>query len=269
MGLFLFYGIIRAHQDSRIALMRKLPIPVFSLCLFLLSGFLPAAADLIRQEKFASPSGRYTVVFTELENRKYGKDEMLEDLGNVSHVLYRVDFIAKGDNDPVASTSYADVYGWEAGGRPEKVSAIFRKLIWSPKEDYVIFPEEGWAAQGPSQSKALALNPELAWEKGAVSVGAIEWIDDLSFISDYHFDCDYGILRFDGTTGKTVSMKESESPIGYELVSVKQGKAVIRMLLDNCRMQDIPPRCFTRDLQTGFEEPVPCPTRKTRVKAQY
>lgn len=247
--------------------MRKLPIPLLFALFFLFSGLLPALANLIRQDRFTSPSGRYTVVFTELENRKYTKEEMLEDLGNVSHVLYRVDFISKGDIDPVASGSYADVYGWEAGGKPEKAASIFKKLIWSPKEDFVIFPEEGWAAQGASQSKALALNPELTWEKGEVSVGAIEWIDDLSFISDYHFDCDYGILRFDGTIGKTASLKESESPIGYELVSVKQGKAVIRMLLDNCRMQDIPPRCFTRDLATGLEEPVACPTRKPKGKA--
>lgn len=249
--------------------MRKLPIPVFFALCFLLSGLLPAWADTIRQHKFNSPSGKYIVVFTELENRKYAKDEMLENLGNVSHLLYRADFISKGDIEPVATGSYADVYGWEAGGRPEKASSIFKKLIWSPREDFVIFPEEGWAAQGPSQSMVLSLNPELEWEKGEVPIGAMEWIDDLSFISDYHFDCDYGILRFDGTTGKTVSMKESESPIGYELVSVKQGKAVIRMLLDNCRMQDIPPRCFTRDLETGAEEPVPCPTRKTRVKARF
>jgi len=248
-------------------MMRKLQIPVFFALLFLCSGLLPARADTIRQDRFTSPSGKFIVVFTELENRKYGKEEMLEDLGNVSHVLYRVDFISKGDIEPVATSSYADVYGWEAGGRPEKASSIFRKLIWSPREDFVIFPEEGWAAQGPSQSRVLALNPELEWEKGDVSVGAIEWIDDLSFISDYHFDCDYGILRFDGTTGKTFSMKESESPIGYELVSVKQGKALIRMLLDNCRMQDIPPRCFTRDLATGSEEPVPCPVRKPKGKA--
>lgn len=257
-------GPIRAPQK-----MCKLPIPAFLAFFLLLTGLMPARADVIRQEKFTSPSGRYTVVFTELENRKYSKEEMLEDLGNVSHVLYRVDFISRGGIEPVANGSYADVYGWEANGRPEKAASIFRKLIWSPKEDYVIFPEEGWAAQGTSQSAVLALNPELGWKKGAVSVGAIEWIDDLSFISDYHFDCDYGILRFDGAAGKTVSMKESESPIGYELVSVRQGKAVIRMLLDNCRMQDVPPRCFVRDLETGAEEPTPCPTRKIRNKAQY
>lgn len=231
--------------------------------LFLLCGFSPAEAEVLRQEKFSSPSGAYIVVFTELEHRRYKKEELLEDLRNVSHVLYRVDFVTKGSIEPSATAHYADVYGWEAGNRPERPSSIFRKLTWSPKEDYVIFPEEGWAsAPGFSQSKVVALNPGLEWKTAEVSLGAMEWIDELSFITDYHFDCDYGVLRFDGLSGKAVSLKESESPIGYELVSLKDGKVTMRMLLDNCRMQDIPPRCFVRDLETGQEEYVQCPSRK-------
>ena len=256
--------IIVTPQDNTI-LTRRPSIPALFavLCLFL-CAFGQAEADTVSQEKFASPSGRYAVVFTEMENRKYSKEEMLEDLDHVSNILYKVDFIAKGAVDPAASSSYADVYGWEAGARPEKASSIFKKLIWSPKEDFVIFPEEGWAARlGASQSRVVALNRDLGWETSEVSAGAIKWTDELSFVSDYHFDCDYGILRFDGRTGKAFSLKESESPIGYELVEVKRGKVVIRMLLDNCRMQDLPPRCFTRDLSTGVEVPVACPKRKT------
>lgn len=242
--------------------MRK-HISTFLSLFFLLCGFAPAEANSVRQEKFASPSGSYTVVFTEMENRIYSKAEMLEDLDSVSNVLYRVDFIARGAGDPVASSSYADVYGWAKDGQPEKASSIFKKFIWSPKEDFVIFPEEGWAAEpGSSQTRVVALNPGLGWETAEVPVGTIEWLDELSFVNGYHFDCDYGVLRFDGQEGKAFSLKESESPIGYELVSTKKGKVVIRMLLDNCGMQELPPRCFTRDLSTGEEKHVPCPARK-------
>lgn len=249
--------------------MSRLHISLSSAFLLILCGLLPAWADTLRQEKFTSPMGAYMVVFTELEHRKYKKEEMLEDLRNVSHILYRVDFIRKGSVEPSTTTNYSDVYGWEAGNRPERPSSIFRKFTWSPKEDYVIFPEEGWAsAAGSTQSKVLALSPELEWKTAEVSLGAMEWIDELSFVTDYHFDCDYGILRFDGLAGKTASLKDSESPIGYELVSLDDGKVTIRMLLDNCRMQDIPPRCFVRDLETGREEYVPCPTRKALGKAR-
>lgn len=256
-------------QDNTLVTRKPSILALFAALSLFLAGFSEVMADTVaRQHKFTSPSGKHTVAFTELENRKYGKEEMLEDIDNVSNVLYRVEFFVKGGVDPVASSSYADVYGWEAGGKPESVSSIFKKLLWSPKEDFVIFPEEGWAAQlGASQSRVLALNPGLGWETAEVSVGTIEWLDELSFVSDYHFDCDYGILRFDGREGKVFSLKESESPIGYELAAVKHGKVIIRMLLDNCGMQDLPPRCFTRDLSTGSEAPVACPTRKHKVKA--
>jgi len=242
----------------------KPSITAFFAALFLvLAGGAQAVADTVRQEKFSSPSGNYAVVFTEMENRVYSKAEMLEDLDSVSNVLYRVDFIAKGSAEPAASSSYADVYGWATDGRPEKTSSIFKKLIWSPKEDFIIFPEEGWAAEpGLSHTRVVALNPGLGWETAEVPVGTIEWLDDLSFVSGYRFDCDYGILRFDGREGKVFSLKESESPIGYELVSAKNGKVVIRMLLDNCGMQELPPRCFTRDLESGEEKHLPCPARK-------
>ena len=86
---------------------------------------------------------------------------------------------------------------------PEKASSIFKKLIWSPKEDFVIFPEEGWAAEpGSSPTRVVALNPGLGWETAEVPVGTIEWLDELSFMNGYHFDCDYGVLRFDGQEGK-------------------------------------------------------------------
>ena len=105
--------IIVTPQDNTILIRRpSIPALFAVLCLFL-CAFGQAEADTVRQEKFASPSGRYAVVFTEMENRKYSKEEMLEDLEHVSNILYRVDFIAKGAIDPAASSSYADVYGWE------------------------------------------------------------------------------------------------------------------------------------------------------------
>ena len=89
-----------------------------------------------------------------------------------------------------------------------------------------------------------------------------------SFIGDYHLDCDYGVAWFNGEEGSVVSLKDSESPIGYELVSVNAKKVTIRTVLDNCRMQELPPRCFTHDLATGSEEPAACPPR-TKPKKYF
>ncbi len=224
-----------------------------------------AEAELMRQEKFRSPKGIFLVVMTELAHKKYTKEEMLERAENVSNILYRIDFIPSGALEPLSTINYTDVYGWRSGSSPETMKNIFKSLTWSPYEDFVIVPEEGWAGTpGTSYSTIVSLNPELKWMEKKAAIENIAWIDDLSFIGDYHNDCDYGVAWFDGRAGRMVSVKESESPLGYELISVKGDIATIRMVLDNCRMQDLPPRCITHDLSTGAEELVTCP--RTRLK---
>lgn len=238
--------------------------------LFLFALLLPlfparAGAELMHQEKFHSPKGIFLVVMTELSHKKYTREEMLERAENVSNVLYRVDFIPSGATEPLATINHADVYGWENGSSPAKMKDIFRSFSWSPYEDYVIVPEEGWAsASGAGAFTIVSLNPELPWTEKRAALENMEWINDLSFVGDYHNDCDYGVAWFDGKSGRVISVKESESPLGYELVSVKGNVATIRMVLDNCRMQDMPPRCLTYDLSTGREELVPC--TRTRPK---
>jgi len=244
------------------------PVRLLLFFALLLSFSLPisrADAELMRQEKFRSPKGIFLVVVTELAHKKYAKEEMLERDENVSNVLYRIDFIPSGAMEPLTTISYTDVYGWENGSAPAPMKDIFKSIAWSPYEDFVIVPEEGWAgAPGTSTSMLVSLNPELKWSEKKAAIENIAWIDDLSFIGDYHNDCDYGVAWFDGRGGRMISVKESESPLGYELISVKGTVATIRMVLDNCRMQEMPPRCIRHDISTGSEELVPCP--RTRPK---
>ena len=248
----------------------KTPIKIarFLLLALLLSFSLSAHeadAELMRQEKFRSPKGIFMVVITELSHKKYTKEEMLEGALNVSNVLYRVDFIPSGALEPLATINYTDVYGWDNGSAPARMKDIFQSFTWSPYEDYVIVPEEGWAgAPGTSTSRLVSLNPEFPWTEKKAALENIAWINDLSFMGDYHNDCDYGVAWFDGKDGRLISIKESESPLGYELVSVKGNIATIRMVLDNCRMQDLPPRCLIHDLSTGREEHVACPRAKPK-----
>lgn len=238
------------------------------LLLFFAASASPAWADAPRQHSFASPKGGYAVVFTELEHKRYGRSEMIEDLSRISNVLYRVEFIPKGAKEASASLNYADVYGWEEGSRPSGAPALFRSFIWSPDESFVMLPEEGWAsAPGTPEMKAVALDGSMGWKEARVDLENIRWLDSASFIGDRHNDCDYGVARFDGQRGTVVPIKDSESPIGYELLSVEGRSVKIRMLLDNCRMQDVPPRCFRLDLSTLEEESVPCPRERGGKKA--
>ncbi|HBG46818.1 MAG TPA: hypothetical protein DDW94_07495 [Deltaproteobacteria bacterium] len=246
---------------TKLTFLKSTLLPFLVLLIFIFAS--PGAqADIFRQEKFTSPKGVYIVVFTEMAHTRYAKEEMLEDVDNVNNILYRVDFIPNGEIEPLVSSTYTDVYGWEKAGRPARIKDIFKNMLWSPEEDYIIMPVEAWASAPDTEASiALALDPALPWDKASVSLDNISWLDALSFIGDYHLDCDYGVAWFNGEEGSVVSLKDSESPIGYELVSVNAKKVTIRTVLDNCRMQELPPRCFTHDLATGSEEPAACPPR--------
>lgn len=209
---------------------------------------------------FTSPSGNYAVTFTELEHKRFDKEIKSQD--DVSRIAYRIDFYMKKEDKPRASVVYNDVYGWRQGSVPTPLQSLFDSFLWSPGEDIVILPEEGWvSAPGTITLKALALNPKLDWKETAYSFDRFVWTDDLNGVGDAHFDCDYGVSRFEGSTGRTLPLKLSDSPIGYELVSVEKNIALIKRVTDNCMVEGLAlaPFCFTYDLKTGKEAGARCP----------
>ncbi len=209
--------------------------------------------------RFASPTGRFEAAFTELAHKKFPKREAM-GLDEVDHVVYRINFYAKGAVAPAATISYNDVYGWEEGSVPAAPEAIFSFFAWSPQDDFVIIPAEGWAsAPGTAIARAVALNRKLPWREAEFAFDNFVWTGDLSGVGDAHFDCDYSVSLFDGNKGQTVPIKASDSPIGYELISVEGNSLFLRETLDNCRTDDLEPRCFTLDLSTMEEAPRPCP----------
>lgn len=213
--------------------------------------------------RFVSPKGRYEAAFTELERKKYTMDDLTQDFDNVSNILYRIDFFKKHGDAPISSTNYHDVYGWEEGAAPASLEVLFKMIEWSPEEDIAIIPDEGWAgAPGTAARKAISLDPKLEWKEAVFAFDGFFWTDGVSGIGDRHGDCDYSVERFDGKTGKTVSVKPSESPAGYEFVSVRFDLLTIRKVMDNCAELEkfnTPPDCFILDLNTKKETPIPCP----------
>lgn len=209
---------------------------------------------------FTSPSGRHEAVFTETGHNVFSIEAMKDGAENVSHVTYRIDFVRKDFAVSVASVIFHDVYGLDEGSLPTGEEALFNMFIWSPEEDFVVLPDEGWAsAPGTPYLKAIALNTELFWREAEFVLENIHWIDGLNVIGSRLEDCDYSVTKFDGKAGKMIPVKPSKSPLGYELIGYSDGKAEIRELLDNCKTMDLPERCFTFELKTGKETPLNCP----------
>ncbi|MBI5642347.1 MAG: hypothetical protein HY954_02610 [Deltaproteobacteria bacterium] len=197
------------------------------------------------RKSFFSPTGGYEVSFTQLKSANPS--------GEGVSISYRINFFTKGG--PLLSTvPFNNGKLTEAG--------IFKKLIWAPKDGFVILPPE---MEGGS-SRAIALDPKLPWKESPFQLDNFVWIDDLSGVGNRRGSCNYGVFRFDGGNGKEIPVKKPESPIGYELISVKNNTAFIKMFLDDCRMQDIPPRCLSYDLANGVETPASCPPVKPPQK---
>lgn len=235
-------------------------IPILACMVF--SPSCEMFADAATVQSFFSPSGKYKVVFTEMEHKRF-ENQTVQSVDDVNHIVYHIDIFDRQRNALVISTSYTDVYGW-GEQKPTPVKGIFYWIMWSPNEDFIILPVEGWAsAPGTENRTALAINPVLPWKTAIVAFDEFFWIDDFSGVSSQHNDCQYEVIKFDGITGNTVAIKGSDSPIGYELVSVHKNKRkiMIRQVLDNCRdMEQLKqPSCFWYDLQTQKESSrLPC-----------
>lgn len=220
-------------------------------------------ADTKTQQYFLSPSGKYKIIFTELEHRKFSMPA--RDIDEKNHVVYRIDFLDKSSNVLLVSTGYADVYGETDTSKPTDQKLLFQGLEWSPNEDFVILPNEAWAsAPGTAVRTAMALNPKLPWKKAEFAFDKFIWTDDLRGIGDRHDDCEYEVSKFDGRFGKTIPIKKAASPIGYELISVQKNKALIGQVNDNCGEYQ-PPVCFWYDLFTKKENRVLCPAGKSEI----
>lgn len=231
----------------------------YGIAFILLSVLLCAASSPAASARFASPKGKFEAVFAELEHRRFKKSGK-KHLEDTDRVTYRIEVFKKGEDKPAASVVFNDVYGWDEDSAPTPVEQLFNMIIWSPEEDFLVLPYEGWAsAPGTDVLKACALNPGLAWKEADFAFNNFFFTDDLTVVGDRHDDCDLSVLLFDGKTGSTLPVKASRSPVGYELISVDGQAAFIREVTDNCRIEEKAQACFTMDLVTKKETPAACP----------
>jgi hypothetical protein len=221
-------------------------------------------------DTFASPQSRFRVRLQELQRRTFSLDEQLQSLENHDHVVYRLCFLrnppasgAAGE-ECLATASYTDVYGFDDPPVPTPIERIFTWLLWSPQEDFVVLPAEGWAtAPGPVEQTVVNLRPERGWRTGVLFMGDLVWADTLVVYGNSLADCDYAVRRFDGATGAESPFRAGVSPDGFMITASTDSTIVLTTLLDNCASTELResfrPRCSELHLRTLAETPVPCP----------
>jgi len=124
---------------------------------------------------------------------------------------------------------------------PINLNDLFHQFIWSPFEDFVIFPYEQWQDEpGTLQYDILSLNPELPWRDTSARMNmdltsdSLFWLDSVTVLYNAHNDCDYGVDMFNGHSGEAVIIQGSNSPIGYNIVKIDSDMVVLKTTFDNC-----------------------------------
>ncbi|HUU12101.1 MAG TPA: hypothetical protein VM182_00150 [Terriglobia bacterium] len=227
-------------------------------------------AALVRQsgnpgeaKRFKSPGGRYEVVFEQIEQRKFSEADLQRNVDNVSHIRYKISFYRTGEQTPIRSAEYADVYGWDRDSKPAPLENLFNSILWSPEEDFAVLDEEGWAsAPGPPARRAVVLDRDLPWSVVPFSMTDLIWVDALKVIGNSYADCEYSVVEFDGSVGQSRPLHAGKSPLGYEIRSSSGRTVLIGTVLDNCRseedMRQFVSECRLLDLASMRERVVPC-----------
>ena len=208
--------------------------------------------------KYSSPSGQIRFTFEMVADVK--ADDPLND-EQVAFIRYVVTF-SDSLGQPLAKVFYHDVYGM-SDGEPVELVDLARWFSWSPGEDFVILPAEGWmTAPGTASAPVVNLNPQFRWTVAAVAIDDQVWIDSLRFVGNDISDCAYSVVMFDGRTGETRTIKEAESPIGYSIVKVEEQAIRIQSLPDNCASEEqrvsFIPECWVFSLELFSLSPADC-----------
>jgi hypothetical protein len=205
------------------------------------------------------------VAFRVVAHRTFSAEESLRALDNVDHVEYALTFTRVEDGETVAEVTYPDVYGFQPGAEPTAPAVIAGWLDWSPGEDFVILPDEGWAsAPGTPERTVLSLSDSLEWSRAPIAMDTLIWATPLIVVGDQHSDCHYAVDVFDGATGRRRALdRPPESPLGYEIHSVEGRTVIVRRVLDNCSHQAERDawvaECRAVDLDSFAARPAPCP----------
>ena len=226
------------------------------------SASATAAPEAVKQH--LSPAGKFSVVFQEIERKTFTREEQLRALDNMDHIAYAVSFRRRDTRAVVAEIRYVDVYGFNEPADPTPMDRIHSWLVWSPEEDFVVVPSEGWAsAPGTPERIVLSLSDRLDWSESRLVLQNLTWIDSLRVVGDSHSDCDSSVKIFDGETGTRQAVVESVSPNGHQIASVQGRTMVIRRFLDNCSSAEERARfaasCLSLDLDTMKLSEAPCP----------
>jgi hypothetical protein len=223
---------------------------------------LPVFAGALRTP---SPQGNFEVAF-ELDPSNSMK--------GWKSLRYKVSFYKPGLLTETATTDFYDVSPSSTVMRPTPAADLARRLLWSPREDFVILPPESWpdeaAKKDPALQKrwrrtAVSLNPAYPWQTAPflLEEKSLVWMDSLQVAGNWRDGCRVAVGAFDARTGKTNPLTDALPPWGYEILSATEKTILMKKVLSPCATPEdarfFVPDCTVYNLSFKRREIGSCP----------
>jgi hypothetical protein len=213
----------------------KMKLIYLALILFLICNASQSQNITSDSTTYFSPLKKYKIAFLKDSETVYLHSSNIDEVSNIKYKL----LITNNLTGQTITKYYYDVYGNYVKGKPTPTSVIFSWISWSPDEDFLELPEENWSrAPDAPENRAINLNDKYSWTEGIDDIDHNFWLDDLHVIGDCNGDCGISVDMFDGVTGKMITIKDSESPKGYQIESAANDTLVVKSVLDNCSNPD-------------------------------
>lgn len=216
------------------------------------TGMVVAVQGQSKDSTFLSPEGKFSVVFRDVGHNIWTDGSAMSERDSLFFATKYLVTFTNRTSGVAFSQHFYDVYGTEMSAPP---ATLFSYLKWSASGDFVIFPEEGWpSAPGAPRQEALNLNPAYPWTNAHVDMETDLWIDSLTIVGNAQNDCDCSVVLFNGRTGNITTLRESESPLGYTFVELRNGAVIIQTLADNCSEEEERKRFVPDFISISLEE---------------
>ncbi len=217
----------------------------------LLASIVGTSSAQLNHSSFTSPLAKFSIVFKNIESGVHQDQPPF-------YTRYQVIF-STGMTGRSLTTYFYDTY--EQEDNPTDLQKLFGEFVWSPSDDFVIFPHAlAQEAPGTVSYHALNLNPALAWQDTNVWMARdiqakdLSWIDSLTMVFNSHDDCDYSVAMFNGRTGETIDLVPSKSPLGFSLIGIRGDSVVIQTVIDNCASDEVIKNFKTEQIHMNIPE---------------
>jgi hypothetical protein len=232
-------------------------------CLCLLGASLHADTPV----RLHSPSGKFDVTFEPKERRLYRSPQERSLPEGIKSQVYSISFYPTGMDAAVAVTYFTDIQPTPESRFPVPLSALAKRIFWSPNDDFAVLPVESWPHpnETPALRQAISLRSDSVWQTSdfPFSEEPLVWVTPIRVQGNVVNGCRLEVSEFDGHSGRTFPVQAANPPEGYQISSVNGGQIVLKKVLGSCATDEdkhnFHEECMTLNVSFGRREIGPCP----------